>query len=410
MRVIGIHVHRSFAVAMVLDNEGLHNAGRVELTRDAVIAFGRRLRPDDEVVIEAMVNTGTDRAETATVRASCSDCQPAAGTRDPSRQDQDLQDRCGGTRQAACQWVSAGGLDADEATETLRPTVAQPTQVVQQMTRIKNRLHSVLHANLIPPFEGELFSLTGRAWLETLPLAGDEWIAVRRYLADLDQRAADLEALDQALAERALRDDRARRLMTVGGVHVTVAMGLLAAIGDITRFASPEEKLVSYLGLNLSVRQSGNRAAQHGRIAKRGRSHARGMLVEAAWAAARAPGPLRAFFLRIQSKRGKQVAAVATARKLAVLVWHLLTKQEDYAWARPALLQAKLRKTELAAGEPAAKGRRQGRAHASNSKEVRDRERAWLEQAENAYARFVANWQTKPPPGRTGAANGTRTS
>jgi hypothetical protein len=216
-----------------------------------------------------------------------------------------------------------------------------------------------------------LFSLTGRAWLEALPLAGDERIAVRRYLADLDQRAADLEALDRALAERALRDDRARRLMTIGGVHVTVAMGLLAAIGDITRFASPK-KLVSYLGLNPTVRQSGNRAAQHGRITKQGRSHARGMLVEAAWAAARAPGPLRAFFLRIQSKRGKQVAAVATARKLAVLAWHLLTKQEDYAWARPALLQAKLRKTELAAGEPAAKGRRQGGAHAYNSKEVRD--------------------------------------
>jgi transposase len=47
----------------------------------------------------------------------------------------------------------------DETTELLRRLVAQRTQVVQQMTRIKNRLHSVLHANLIPPFEGELFSV-----------------------------------------------------------------------------------------------------------------------------------------------------------------------------------------------------------------------------------------------------------
>jgi transposase len=95
---------------------------------------------------------------------------------------------------------------------------------------------------------------------------------------------------------------------------------------------------------------------------------------------------------------------------LAVLVWHLLTKGEDYAWARPALVQAKLRKVELAAGEPAAKGRKQGRAHAYNSKEVRQRERAWLEQTESAYTRFVANWQNKPAVGRTGAANGTRTT
>ncbi len=127
------------------------------------------------------------------------------------------------------------------------------------------------------------------------------------------------------------------------------------------------------------------------------------MLVEAAWAAARAPGPLRAFFIRIQSRRGKQVAAVATARKIAVLAWHLLTKDENYAWARPALLANKIRKVELLAGQPATKGRRPGRAHAYNDRAIRQRERAWLEQAERAYTRFVANWQTKPD-GRTGAA------
>ena len=59
-----------------------------------------------------------------------------------------------------------------------------------------------------------------------------------------------------------------------------------AAIGDIGRFESPQ-KLVSYLGLNPSVRQSGPGPAYHGRITKQGRGHARGMLVEAAWAAAR---------------------------------------------------------------------------------------------------------------------------
>lgn len=45
-----------------------------------------------------------------------------------------------------------------------------------------------------------------------------------------------------------------------------------------------------------------------------------------------APGPLRAFFLRIQARRGQHLAAVATARKLAIVIWHLLTKDESYAW------------------------------------------------------------------------------
>src|SRR6188472_2121962 len=108
----------------------------------------------------------------------------------------------------------------------------------------------------------------------------------------------------------------------------------------IRRFTSPQ-KLVSYVGLNPRVRQSGLGLAQHGRISKIGRSHARALLVEAAWAAAKAPGPLHAYFLRIRARRGHQIAAVATARKMAVLVWHLLAKETDYLWARPALVAHK---------------------------------------------------------------------
>jgi len=130
--------------------------------------------------------------------------------------------------------------------------------------------------------------------------------------------------------------------MTITGVNATVAMSVLAAIGDIHRFSSPE-KLVSYFGLNPRVRQSGDKPAYHGRITKQGRAHARSMLVEAAWVISGAPGPLRAFFIRIRDKRGKHVAAVATARKLAVIIWHILSKDEDYTWNRPALLQWKLR-------------------------------------------------------------------
>jgi transposase len=60
------------------------------------------------------------------------------------------------------------------------------------------------------------------------------------------------------------------------GINIIVAAGLVAAIGDIRRLSSPQ-KLVSYVGLNPRVRQSGLGLAQHGRISKRGRSHARAM-------------------------------------------------------------------------------------------------------------------------------------
>jgi transposase len=409
MRVIGLDVHRSFAVVAILEGGELRSGGRIDLTRDAVLAFGRQLRADDEVVLEATGNTAVIvRLLRPFVRrvVIANPLQVRAIAHAKVKTDK--------IDAAVLAKLHASGFlpevwMPDEATETIRRLVAQRGQVVRQMTRTKNRIHGILHANLIPPYLGNLFGAAGRSWLAEQPLAEDEKLAIQRHLADLDHRAADLAALDQALALRALEDEQVRRLMTIGGVDATVALGLLAAIGDIARFTSPA-KLVSYLGLNPSVRQSGSGPAHHGRISKQGRAHARGMLVEAAWAASRAPGPLRAFFLRIQARRGKQVAAVATARKLAVLAWHLLTKAEDYAWTRPALLEAKLRKVELAAGQPAARGRRRGRAHAYNSKEVRQRERAWLEQTEKAYARFVANWQEKPSVGRTGAASGRRTT
>ena len=100
--------------------------------------------------------------------------------------------------------------------------------------------------------------------------------------------------------------------MTVPGIDVTVAIAVVAAVGDFSRFDSPD-RLVSYLGLNPRVRQSGNAPAVHGRITKAGPAQARGMLVEAAFAASRTPGPLRAFYRRVKQRRGFQVATVAVA-------------------------------------------------------------------------------------------------
>src|SRR5260370_14104 len=108
------------------------------------------------------------------------------------------------------------------------------------------------------------------------------------------------------------------------GVNVIVAAGLVAGIGDVRRFSSPQQ-LASYVGLNPRGRQSGLGVAQHGRISKRGRSHARAMLVEAALAAAKAPGPLRAFFLRIRARRGHQIAPSAMDRPQARMCQQLLT-------------------------------------------------------------------------------------
>ena len=109
----------------------------------------------------------------------------------------------------------------------------------------------------------------------------------------------------------------------------------------------------------------------------------------------------------MQGRKGKQVAAVATARKIAVLAWHLLTQQEDYAFARPALVAMKERQMQLKAGAKSRRGRNTpGKARDYSIKELREKERALVEQAEKAYTRFVSAWSEKPNPGNARASNG----
>jgi transposase len=120
------------------------------------------------------------------------------------------------------------------------------------------------------------------------------------------------------------------------------------------------------------------------------------VLVEAAWMAMRTPGPLRAFGQRVQARSGAQVAAVAVARKLAVLAWHLLTRGEDYAFARPSLVRKKLRDAELAAGAPPP-GKRHNGQRVSSSPAERAAEQQLAEHAETAYKRISADWAASRP-------------
>jgi transposase len=106
----------------------------------------------------------------------------------------------------------------------------------------------------------------------------------------LDFHGEELSQVDRDIALEAIDDPVVARLMTVPGIDVAVAISILAAVGDFSRFDSPD-RLVSCLGLNPRVRQSGKGPAIHGRITKAGPARARGMLVEAAFTASRAPGP-----------------------------------------------------------------------------------------------------------------------
>jgi len=118
---------------------------------------------------------------------------------------------------------------------------------------------------------------------------------VEATLRELDLIGWELATIERTLASAALEHPEVRHLITIPGIDAMIALALVAAIGDIQRFSSPT-KLVGYLGLDPRVRQSGTQPASYGPITKQGRAYARGMVVEAAWAAMKAPGPLRGFY------------------------------------------------------------------------------------------------------------------
>lgn len=408
MRIIGLDIHRGFGEAVACEDGKLKRLGRVDMRRDLLGAFAAKLSPDDIVVIEATGNAMSAAAVIAphvekVVIANPKQVRAIAYAKIKT----DTIDAG-----VLAQLYASGFLPevwvADEPTQALRRQVTRRNQLVRQRSRLKNIIQSILHAHLIPSCpHADLCGVKGRTWLSEQVVPEDEWLAIERHLREFDRLGEDLRVIERDLARSALADDGVKRLMTIPGIDMTVALAMKAAIGEVSRFEEPQ-KLVSYLGLNPSVRQSGPGPAYHGRITKQGRGHARGMLVEAAWAAARAPGPLRAFFLRVRARRGQHVAAVATARKLAVVIWHLLMKGESYAWARPSLHAKKLRDLELRAGNKAARGQK-GAAYAYNIKSHREEERRWVEQAESAYARFVADWNPRGPrKARTDAANEVR--
>ena len=397
MRSIGMDVHRSFAQIAVVEDGLCRDEGRIGVRPEDLRAWAARLDPDDEVALEATTNSDAIATMLRPLvrRVVVSNPRKTRAIAEAKVKTDRVDARI------LAQLLAADFLPetwvADDRTRVLRRLVVRRTHLVRQRTRLKNQVHGITARNLVPTCpHADLFSGVGRRWLAAQTLPADEWRSVNALVRQLDFHADELVEVERDLAIEAIDDPVVARLMTVPGIDVTVAISIVAAVGDFSRFDDPD-RLVSYLGLNPRVRQSGNGAAIHGRITKAGPAQARGMLVEAAFSASRAPGPLRAFYRRVKDRRGFQVATVATARKMTVLCWHLITNGEDYAFARPSLNAHKRRKLELAAGAISGRGPVRGSTHDYHIKQLRDQERALVEHAERAYEVMVAHWQPQRP-------------
>jgi transposase len=212
---------------------------------------------------------------------------------------------------------------------------------IQTMTR--NRLHSLLHRHMLELPPGRPFSDKNLPWWNSIPVSPVEKILLRHYLDILDHLKPLIDQLDALIAS--LSDSPEwRDLMTfslqVPGFGVTLGMTILSAIGDISRFDSPK-KLVGYSGLGASVHASGQTFRQ-GRITKSGRRDLRASLIEAAWSAVNYDPYWKAEFDRLSQRMVTGKAIVALARRLLVVLWHVLSKRQSYRHLTDTQIAAKM--------------------------------------------------------------------
>jgi transposase len=229
-------------------------------------------------------------------------------------------------------WIAP--RDIREARELLRHRV----RLTWIRTRIKNHLGALLaRRNLTPSAAKRWMTRGGQRELAGLALGALAQRVRDDGLALLQLLDTQVRALDQELVARWGHDPRVQRLMTLPGIGPFIAILLVLELGDIHRFATAKH-LASYVGLTPRIRASADRV-RTGHISREGNRLLRWALVIAAAQAERQPGPLRAWVRGIQRRKGKKVARVALARRLAEFVYQVWKHDLDYfaLLARPGV-------------------------------------------------------------------------
>jgi transposase len=209
----------------------------------------------------------------------------------------------------------------------LRQLLWHRHRMVQARTRIMNQLQAVaLNEGL--RCKKRLWREHGREQLESFRLA--PWASRRRrdLLELMDRLNPTIAELSQAIEQEVEKCPEAQRLRTHPGIGALTALAFVLIIGQAERFQCGKQ-VASYLGLVPLEDSSGNRR-RLGHITKQGSSILRFLLVEAAQVTVRSLPEWRGKYLHLMMRRGRKIAKVAMARKLAVRLFWMMRQGWDY--------------------------------------------------------------------------------
>ena len=232
----------------------------------------------------------------------------------------------------------------DQKTRERREVFSAYQGVVKEGMRLKQQIKSMLNEHCLRLEKG--FRLSHKSALNRL-LKLRSWTEAQKMLlqqlhAGLVGARARRQQLRHYMASEILADKELLRLTRLCGINLITLYGLIAAIGDIRRFTSAR-KLSAYFGLNPTVEESGNYQGPSA-LKRHGRGAIRALLVQSAKKLLQVNNPLQKWGLAIATRRGRNKAAVAVARKLCVAVWHVMQGHVIGAIERMDTLHTKLHK------------------------------------------------------------------
>ena len=210
----------------------------------------------------------------------------------------------------------------------LRAFVSYRSRLVTTSTMIRNRLQSLLHKHNLLLSEAGLLDQTW--WDAQKNMSPLEKMQIRQELVLLQEVEKLKDAVDEELQRQSTSTTwgkQALQIMQLPGIGFVVAMTVLSAIGDISRFESAKQ-LVGYAGIGAGVHDSG-KTHKEKKITKKGRRELRWAMVEAAWRSVRmSPFWKEEYEKHLKRMRKPNQAIVVIARKLLIAIWHVLSKEE----------------------------------------------------------------------------------
>jgi transposase len=165
-------------------------------------------------------------------------------------------------------------------------------------------------------------------WLRSVELSSQERKLLNSLLELLEQLTTRIAESDGLVKQLFQQDEDAQLLKTIPGIGDFFSVLISTEVDGIGRFPSPD-KFASYCGLVPATYASGGKI-RHGKITKQGNRWLRWALVEAVWPTIRSNAQLRSYYERIRSRKGVQVAAVATARKMAIIVFKVMKERREF--------------------------------------------------------------------------------